>query len=99
MTPTTADPAHIAMGRAMVGLTVGYEPVPGSPAAGDYEVTRTWISQSGRVMVDLFRPARASNQVDRTTTAQVIDVTVVSECTIDYVRRLPSEYAAVTGDN
>jgi hypothetical protein len=99
MTPTTADPAHIAMGHAMVGLTVGYEPVPGSPASGDYEVTRTWVSHTGRVMVDLYRPARASNQVDRTTTASVTDVTVVPECAADYVRRLPVEYAKITDNN
>lgn len=91
--PRPADPVHLAMGRAMVGLTVGYEPVPGSPAAGDYQVTRAWVRTSGAVVVDLFRPARASNDTDRTAAADVTTVTVAPECTADYAARLPAEWA------
>lgn len=91
--PQPTDPAHLAMARAMIGLTVGYEPAPGSPAAGDYQVTRAWVRATGDVVVDLHRPARANNQVDRTAAAIVTTVTLAPECVADYASRLPGEWA------
>lgn len=96
--PQPTDPVNLAIGRALVGLTVGYEPVPGSPLAGDYQVTRAWVRANGDVVVDLFRPARASNDTDRTAAAVVTTVTVVPECLDEYARRLPGEWAKVDPD-
>jgi hypothetical protein len=94
---TPADPAHLAMARAMDGLTVGYAPVPGAPGNGDYTVTGCWVRPStGEVIVNLFRPAKGSNDVDRTPVARVTDVTVAPECIADYAARLPGEWTEVT---
>ncbi|MGW2213244.1 hypothetical protein [Streptomyces sp. NPDC001781] len=97
MTATTPDPVHLAMASAMQGLTVGYRPVPGMPGGGDHTVVGSWVRPgTGDVMLNLFRAARGSNDVDRKTVAQVTDVEVAPECVADYTKRLPEEYAKVT---
>lgn len=97
MTSTVPDPVHLAMANAMQGLTVGYRPVPGMPGGGDHTVTGSWVRPStGEVMLNLFRAAQGSNDVDRKTVARVTDVEVMPECVADYAARLPGEYAKVT---